>query len=67
MESGNIKLQGRQGTGRGEKYDCLITLFIWEMPQALQYTPLAIIQTSCFICLNIYTKHFFTGTLPKLS
>lgn len=57
--------------GRGlegeKKYDCLIALFIWEMPQALQYTPLAIIQTSCFICLNIYTKHFFTGTLPKLS
>ena len=24
-------------------------------------------NTSCLISLNIYTKHFFTGTLPKLS
>ena len=66
MESRNINLQGRQRTGREDKImiaDLFVHLGIATGSALYSISN----NTSCLISLNIYTKHFFTGTLPKLS
>ena len=54
-----------RGLGGEKKYDCLISLFILEMPQSLHYTLLAIIHLVLYVIYKY--QAFFTGTLPKLS